>query len=161
MHTVCVPLVSSAIVYPKSGCGVGAGGYIGYFAATDACYILVFSSICSSEMSICSSLVALGQVWYLIVSIPDPCCLSYFDGSVLQSTTDEDCLFLNVHFFSFFYYKVGVISCKEGCPKFCLQIVFPILLVLPCLLVKAFYDTLRCCLCFGMLEYSNYSPYTC
>ena len=21
----------------------------------------------------------LGQVWYLIVSIPDPCCLSYFD----------------------------------------------------------------------------------
>ena len=24
----------------------------------------------------------LGQVWYLIVSIPDPCCLSYFDNSV-------------------------------------------------------------------------------
>ena len=23
--------------------------------------------------------VILGQVWYLIVSIPDPCCLSYFD----------------------------------------------------------------------------------
>ena len=22
--------------------------------------------------------VILGQVWYLIVSIPDPCCLSYF-----------------------------------------------------------------------------------
>ena len=22
----------------------------------------------------------LGQVWYLIVSIPDPCCLSYFDA---------------------------------------------------------------------------------
>ena len=21
----------------------------------------------------------LGQVWYLIVSIPEPCCLSYFD----------------------------------------------------------------------------------
>ena len=21
----------------------------------------------------------LGQVWYLIVSIPDPCCLSYFE----------------------------------------------------------------------------------
>ena len=27
----------------------------------------------------------LGQVWYLIVSIPDPCCSSYFkyDGKVL------------------------------------------------------------------------------
>ena len=24
------------------------------------------------------SFVILGQVWYLIVSIPDPCCLSYF-----------------------------------------------------------------------------------
>ena len=23
----------------------------------------------------------LGQVWYLIVLIPDPCCLSYFGGS--------------------------------------------------------------------------------
>ena len=25
-----------------------------------------------------------GQVWYLIVSIPDPCCLSYFDHSVCK-----------------------------------------------------------------------------
>ena len=24
----------------------------------------------------------LGQVWYLIISIPDPCCLSYFYSSV-------------------------------------------------------------------------------
>ena len=24
----------------------------------------------------------LGQVWYLIVSIPDPCCLSYFNPTV-------------------------------------------------------------------------------
>ena len=78
-----MPLVSSTIVYPQSVCAVEAGGYIGYFAATDACYRLVFASICSSEMSICSSLVDSGQVWYMIVSIPDPCCLSYFDGSVL------------------------------------------------------------------------------
>ena len=26
-----------------------------------------------------SHLVSFGQVWYLIVSIPDPCCLSYFE----------------------------------------------------------------------------------
>ena len=101
------------MVYPQWVCGVGAWGYIGYLAATDSCYLLVFASICSSEMSICSSLVALGHVWYLTVSIPDPCCLSYFDGSVLQSTTDEDCLFLHVRLiFSHFYYKVGVISCN-------------------------------------------------
>ena len=25
----------------------------------------------------------LGQVWYLIVSIPDPCCLSYFVAKIL------------------------------------------------------------------------------
>ena len=24
-----------------------------------------------------------GQVWYLIVSIPDPCCLSYLDNSTM------------------------------------------------------------------------------
>ena len=26
----------------------------------------------------------LGQVWYLIVSIPDPCCLSYFESFVIS-----------------------------------------------------------------------------
>ena len=29
----------------------------------------------------------LGQVWYLIVSIPDLCCLSYFDNIIIKSTT--------------------------------------------------------------------------
>ena len=29
-----------------------------------------------------------GQVWYLIISIPDPCCLSYFDKT---ATTQMKC----------------------------------------------------------------------
>ena len=37
----------------------------------------------------------LGQVWYLFVSIPDPCCLSYFAllimvGTVLPAKSDSD-----------------------------------------------------------------------
>ena len=31
----------------------------------------------------------LGQVWYLIVSIPDPCYLSYFDKSKTTATRAE------------------------------------------------------------------------
>ena len=32
----------------------------------------------------------LGQVWYLIVSIPDHCCLSYFDRIFNDFNSDKD-----------------------------------------------------------------------
>ena len=31
----------------------------------------------------------LGQVWYLIVSIPDPCCLSYFEKNQQMTKRHE------------------------------------------------------------------------
>ena len=31
----------------------------------------------------------MGQVWYLIVSIPDPCCLSYFVSLLFRMTSTE------------------------------------------------------------------------
>ena len=51
---------------------------LGHFAATEACKqpCINFVSSCSSEMSII--MLIFGR----------------FDGSVLQSTTDEDCMFL-------------------------------------------------------------------
>ena len=36
------------------------------------------------EISCCGSFGILGQVWHLIVSNPDPCCLSYFKGLTLS-----------------------------------------------------------------------------
>ena len=38
----------------------------------------------------------LGQVWYLILPIPDLCPLSYFDGWFLMRAVPTDCLFLSV-----------------------------------------------------------------
>ena len=36
-----------------------------------------------------SHLVILGQVWYLIVTIPDPCCLSYSDQGLYVNFSNK------------------------------------------------------------------------
>ena len=38
----------------------------------------------------------LGQVWYLIVSFPDLCCLSYFDFFLLHMRIIETCIKANL-----------------------------------------------------------------
>ena len=40
---------------------------------------LIFKIFWLKYLAITSVIYEQGQVWYLIVSIPDPCCLSYFD----------------------------------------------------------------------------------
>ena len=50
----------------------------------------------------------LGQVWYLIVSIPEPCCFSYF----------VDCNFLKPHYIRHIIKKV-CFSAVEALPYNC------------------------------------------
>ena len=74
-------------------CGAGLGLYA--FASVHCCLVVtqeradLLALVCDVY---CDFAIfpfgILGQVWYLIVSIPDPCCLSYFVHTIIALQID-------------------------------------------------------------------------
>ena len=84
--------------------------------------ICVICVLCSSCFLLCSLLPCgfvtfpcgiLGQVWYLIVSIPDLCCLSYFEHFFMSQLHFTVCRLINISSaacsFNFDWYTVNLL----------------------------------------------------